>query len=97
ASPVAASAGDALIGQVVTSATSVTAVAQATKIFGQLAVTAPTAGSFTVQHFLGRVPAGAVTQMTSNGVIYFQASMYDATNLYLASSAAGLTAKVLVW
>ena len=97
ASSVAAGAGDALIGQAVTSATAVTAVTQATKMFGQLPVTAPTAGSFAAQHLLGRAPAGAVIQMTSNGVVYFQTSMYDATNLYLASSAAGLTAKVLVW
>ncbi len=97
ASPVAANAGDALIGQVVTSATAVTSVTQATQIFGQVAVAAPTAGNLVVQHFLGRTPVGAVIQMTSNGEIYFQTPMYDATNLYLTSSAAGLTAKVLVW
>jgi hypothetical protein len=96
-SPVAANGGDALIGQVVTSATAVSAVSQATRIFGQVAVTASGVGDFTSQHFLGRVPVGAVIQMTANGIIYFQPSMYDATNLYLASSAAGLTAKILVW
>jgi hypothetical protein len=96
-SPVAANAGDALIGQIVTNATAVTAVTPGAKIFGQLAVSAPGAGNFAVQHLLGRAPLGAVIQMTSNGTIYFQTTMYDATNVYLASSTGGLTANVLIW
>ena len=95
--PAAANAGDALIGQIVTNSTAVTAVTQATRIFGQVPVAAPSAGNLAVLHFLGRTPVGAMIQMTSNGALYFQTPMYDATNLYLTSAAAGLTAKVLVW
>ncbi len=97
-SPVASTAGDALIGQVVTSAVTVTAVTQATKIFGQVSATPTAPGNFTLQHFLGRTPVGGVIQMTSGGAIWFQsATMYDATNLYLVASDATVTAKVVLW
>ncbi|MGH9406332.1 MAG: hypothetical protein ACRD3D_10925 [Terriglobia bacterium] len=96
ASAVGATAGDALIGQVVTSASAVTAVTQATKIFGQVALAPSGAGNFTVQHFLGRKPAGISLQLTSNVAIWFQNPSYDATNIYISSSGAG-TANALVW
>jgi hypothetical protein len=97
ASAVAANSGDAMIGQVVTSASAVTAVTQATKIFGQVSVSPSGAGNFTVQHFLGRVPVGAIIRRTSTADIYFQSPTdVDATNLYLAASAAG-TGKVLIF
>lgn len=96
-SAAAATAGDALIGQAVTSANAVTAVTQATKIMGQVALAPSAAGNFTAQHFLGRQPVGVVLQLTSNIAMWFQSpAMYDATNLYLAASAAG-AALALLW
>ncbi len=96
ASAVAASTGDALIGQVVTSATAVTAVTQATKIMGQIALAPAAAGNFTVQHFLGRKPVGVSLLLTSTTLIVWQATLFDATNLYLSSSGSG-TAVALIW
>ncbi len=91
-------AGDAFLGSVVANATSVTAVTNATKLYGQVAAAPGAPGNFTLAHRLGRAPAGALIQMTSSGAIWFQAAtMYDATNLYLVASDAGVTAKVLLW
>lgn len=90
--------GDALLGQAVTSATAVTAVTQGTKMFGQVSIAPGAPGNLTVQHFLGRTPAGAVIRMTSAGAIWWQnPTDMDATNLYLVASDSGVTAKVLVW
>jgi hypothetical protein len=98
ASAVGATAGDALIGKVTTSGTAVTAVVDATKVFGQVDIASSSFGNFTVQHYLGRTPKGAVVQMTLGGQIYFQTpTMYDGTNLYLVGSDSALTAKVVVW
>lgn len=96
ASAVGANTGDALIGQAVTSASAVTAVVQATTIFGQVALAPTAAGNFTVQHFLGRKPAGISLLLTSNIAVWFQPAAFDATNLYLSASAAG-TAIALLW
>ncbi len=97
-SPVAATAGDALIGKVTTSSSAATAVVQGMKVFGQVSAAPSGPGNFTLQHYLGRAPIGVVVQMTSGGAIWFQAAtMYDATNLYLVASDSGLTAKVLLW
>jgi hypothetical protein len=93
-----ATAGDALIGQVVTSGTAVTAVTTATKIMGQVTVTSAAAGNFTVAHLLGRAPIGALIRMTSGGLIWFQnPTDVDGTNLYLVANDQGETAKVLLW
>lgn len=89
-------AGDALIGQAITSASAVTAVAQATKIMGRVAVAPAVAGNFTQPHLLGRTPVGAVLQPASSAILWFQSPPYDAANLYLAASAAG-AATVLLW
>jgi hypothetical protein len=98
ATGVAGTAGDALVGEVVTNLTAVTAVTPATKIFGQISVTSASPGNFSVAHLLGRAPRGAVIRMTSGGAIWFQAPTdLDATNLYLVASDAGVTAKVIVW
>jgi hypothetical protein len=99
ASAVGATAGDALIGQVVTSSSAVTAVTQGTKIFGAMSLAPAVVGNFTVQHFLGRQPVGMALRMTSGGAIWFQSPTdVDATNLYLvASAAAGVTGKVMLW
>lgn len=91
-----ATAGDALIGQAVTSASTVTAISQATKIMGRVAVAPAGAGNFTQPHLLGRAPVGAVLQPASSATIWFQSPSYDSANLYLAASAAGAAA-VLVW
>src|ERR1051326_1899670 len=77
----AANPGDALLGQVVTSALAVTSVTQATNIYGQISLSPGAAGNFSVPHWLGRVPVGAVIQMTSAGAIWFQAgTLYDSTD-----------------
>lgn len=96
ASAVGANAGDALIGQVVTSASAVTAFTQATRIMGQVALAPGSIGNFTVQHFLGRKPVGASLLLTSTTLIVWQVTPWDATNLYL--NAAGMsTGVVTVW
>jgi hypothetical protein len=95
---VAGTRGDAFIGKVVTNATAVASVTQASKIWGQLVVAPGVAGNFTVPHLLGRTPAGALIQMTASGSIWFQpVVMYDNTNLYLVSSDPGVAAKVQLW
>ena len=97
-SAVGATAGDALIGKVTTSDSAVTAVTQATKLFGQVSAAPSVPGNFTLQHYLGRAPIGAVIRMTSGGAIWFQSPTdMDATNLYLVASDTGVTAKVLIW
>jgi hypothetical protein len=98
ASAVGATAGDALIGQVTTSSSAVTAVVNATPIMGTISISATsTPGNFTLQHFLGRTPLHVVIQMTSAGAIWWQTPDKDATFLYLVASDAGLTAKVKLW
>lgn len=93
-----AHSGDALVGVVTTSATAVTAVQQATPLFGALALAPGTPGNFTVPHMLGRVPVCAIIRMTSGGAIWFQSPAdMDATNLYLVASGPGLTGKVTIW
>ncbi|MBZ5516115.1 MAG: hypothetical protein LAN62_14960 [Acidobacteriia bacterium] len=95
---IAAATGDAFLGSLVSDSTHVTAVTNATKLYAQVAAAPGAAGSFALAHRLGRIPAGAVIQMTSAGAIWFQSpTLYDSTNLYLAASDAGVTAKVLVW
>ena len=95
---VPASPGDAFVGKVTTDGTHVTAVADATKIYGMIDLTAPAAGAFSVAHNLGRTPIGATIYMTSAGAIWFQlAPKFDLTNLYLVASGDSLTASVQVW
>jgi len=90
--------GDAFIGIVITNATQVTNVTQASSLFSQIPV-APTApGSFAVPHLLGRTPIGAHVRMTSPGAIWWQSPTdMDGVNLYLVASDTGVTAKVQVW
>jgi hypothetical protein len=96
--PAGSASGDALLGSVVTSASAVTAVAAATRIFGQLNAAPGGAGNFTLPHMLGRTPVAAVILMTSSGSIWFQPSpRYDAVNLYLSASGGGSTAAIQVW
>ena len=92
-----AATGDAYLGRVITDATRVTEVTTATRIYGQIAVTASAAGSFNVAHHLGRAPLGALISMTSSGAVWFQPTMWDSTSLLLVASEAGVTAKVEIW
>lgn len=95
---VASTKGDAFLGIVTTGATAVTAVTGATKIFGQVTIAASAPGNFTVPHLLGRAPAGVALRMTSGGSVWFQSPTdMDAANLYLVSSGASVTAKVILW
>jgi len=90
--------GDALLGTVTTDSSRVTAVTNATRLFGRLAVTAPGAGNFSITHGLGRTPRGALIYLTSGGALWFQSpTMFDATSLFLVASAAGLTAQIELW
>ena len=55
-----------------------------------LAPSAP--GNFTVAHGMSRAPVAVVFEMTSGGQIWLQnPTGYDATNLYLVASDAGIT------
>jgi len=93
-----AASGDAYLGAVTADSTHVTAVTNATKIYGQVSATPSSPGSFTLPHWLGHVPAGALIRMTSSGAIWFQSPTdMDGANLYLVASDAGVTAKVQVW
>jgi hypothetical protein len=92
-----AATGDAYLGRVITDATHVTEVITATRIYGQIEVTAPAAGSFNVAHHLGRTPLGALVSMTSSGAVWFQPTMWDSADLLLVASEAGVTAKVEIW
>jgi hypothetical protein len=94
----ASATGDAFIGSITTGATAVTAVAPATKIFGQVMLAPAAPGNFSVAHGLGRAPIGAQLRMTSGGAIWWQSPTdMDAANLYLVASDAGVTAKIVVW
>lgn len=96
-SAVAATSGDALVGIVTTSATAVTSVTQGTKIFGQIAFAPGAPNNFQVAHLLGRVPLGAVIQMTTFDMVIWQSTMWDATNLYLSASSPTAAGKIKVW
>jgi hypothetical protein len=54
-------------------------------------------GNFTLPHTLGYVPRNAVIQLTSLGIIVFQSTYYDMSNLYLTASGGGITGRVLIW
>ena len=90
-------AGDALIGQLVTNSTAATAVTPATKLWGFIPLAPGAPGNLTVQHLLGRAPAGAQVIMKSGGAIWFQSTKWDSANLYLVASSDGLSAEVQVW
>ena len=98
AGAVGAQSGDALVGVVTTSASTVVAVQRATPIFGAVSVAPSAPGNSTVPHLLGRAPLCAIIQMTSGGAIWFQTpTSYDGTNLYFVASDAGVTGRVIVW
>ena len=95
---VGATSTDALIGKIVATATAVSQVTAATRLFGYVNVATTGAGNFTVPHLIGRKPVGAAILMTSSGSVWFQpATLFDSTNLYLAGSGTGVTAAIQLW
>src|ERR1039458_183596 len=54
-------------------------------------------GPFTLPHSLGVVPGSVIIELTAGGAVWFQIPMYDATNLYLVASDAGLTGYAVVF
>jgi hypothetical protein len=63
----------------------------------QIPFTTPNAGNFTLPQSLGVVPGSVIFEMTSGGAVYFQPARFDANNLYLVASAAGLTGYAIVF
>lgn len=63
----------------------------------QVALAPSSPGNFTVAQSLGSVPSAVTIEMTSGGQIWFQSTRYDASNLYLVASDAGLTGYAKVW
>jgi hypothetical protein len=57
--------------------------------------TAP--GDFTLAHNLGIIPTTVIFQFTDGGTVWFQPMRYDATNLYLVASDAGVTGVVIIY
>jgi hypothetical protein len=65
--------------------------------FTKVALTPSAPGIFTIAHGLSVVPIAVFIQMTSGGQIWFQSpTMYDAANLYLVASDAGVTGKAVI-
>lgn len=60
-------------------------------------VTAPDGGPFTVAHGFGSMPFFPQIYVTGPGFMWWSPALWDATNLYLESSAPGVTAKIKVW
>jgi hypothetical protein len=54
-------------------------------------------GNFNFAHGLGATPALALNQLTSGGAIWFQVPGWDATDIYLDASAAGVTGTSYAW
>jgi hypothetical protein len=54
-------------------------------------------GNFSISHGLFVLPALVMIQMTSSGLVWFQSTPWDSTNVNLASSVAGQTGFLQVW
>lgn len=63
----------------------------------QVAFSTTSGGNFTLPHDLGVIPGSVVFEFTSGGVVWFQPIRYDATNLYLVASDAGVTGFAIVY
>lgn len=61
-----------------------------------VAITSTTRGDFSLPHGLAATPAYAFIQNETNGIIRFQTTRYDGTNIYLNASADGLTGHVVI-
>ncbi|MGH3429167.1 MAG: phage tail protein, partial [Mycobacteriales bacterium] len=58
----------------------------------------PAGGMLTIPHSLGTTPKLVLIQMTSDGNVWFQTPLrYDASNIYVVASDAGVTAKAILW
>lgn len=64
---------------------------------GEIAIPLTTRGDFQLAHGLGTIPLNAQIQLTTNGLIRFQTTRYDATYLYLNASADNLQGYVGLW
>ncbi len=95
----ATSTGDAFIGTVVSGASTITSVTNATPEGGLVSAAPGAPGNFTLAHNLGKSPRQQPRiHMTSGGAIWFQIpTMFDNQFLYLVASDAGVTAKAEVW
>jgi hypothetical protein len=62
----------------------------------RIAVTSPNPGDFTIAHNLGRVPTTIELVLTSDGIVRFQPTMWDDTNVYLSASDTGLTCILII-
>jgi len=63
----------------------------------QIPFTTTAPGNFTLPHNLGVVPGTVIFEFTSGGVVWFQTVRFDATNLYLVASDAGITGYAIVY
>jgi hypothetical protein len=62
----------------------------------ELAIPSTTRGDFSLAHGLSSAPTSAWIQITNDGLIRFQTTRYDATNVYLNASDDGLTGYVIL-
>ena len=64
----------------------------------QVAFTTTASGPFTLPHNLGTVPGSVIFEFTSGGAVWFQTTLkYDATNLYLVASDAGVSGFAIIF
>ena len=63
----------------------------------QVMFTTSAPGNFTLPHNLGVIPGSVIFELTSGGAIWFQALKYDATNLYLVASDAGVSGYAIIF
>lgn len=63
----------------------------------EIPVTATAPGNLTVPHSLGRIPVAAKLMITAPELWWQEPTLWDAVNLYLVASAAGASAKIVVW
>lgn len=63
----------------------------------QLTIAPSVPGNFQIAHGLGKTPSAVTIEMTSGGQVWFQATRYDATNIYFVASDGGLTGFAMAW
>jgi hypothetical protein len=63
----------------------------------QIAFTTSAPGNFTLPHNLGVIPGSVIFEFTSGGIVWFQNTRYDAENLYLVASDAGVSGFAIVF
>lgn len=66
--------------------------------YKEIALAPGAAGNFQLAHGLGKTPVAMIIRMTSAGAIWEQSpTPYDATDIYLVASDAGITGVAEVW